>query len=385
MTIGIYFNNHYDMVDTARKINELGLRCRIDVNTVNKEYDNYDFILRFLDKDMSILEKTLDDVRIIYSGKELFSSPKIIEDIKNIKGEKEKVIFFMGDRSRGVSVLGGYIIFLSSKGEGNDYLYLPEYMKGIWKKEEIVLISKGSTINSNYKKGQGIIFDCQCKRDILELIKEYDISLKENIFVGDFDLIEAIYSRAMEHQRNMGNYIIVSSSKNPEELSLMREIIQGGNVESYCLNPYTLLVNPKEEKDRAISYLTHKLGIKNICLSTANNPEDVINLNELAIVLNISVEEIKKRIDEELIETASTLINCFEGINVVVSFKAAVAFSLAKVLGLRGLHYKKEVTSKWTCISGELEERKIDLLINVKDGEGELSLQELLSRYFIMS
>lgn len=392
MRIGIYFYNLYDLIYAARKIKDLGLSCRVAIGSLNKEeYGNYYFILRLLDKNTSLVDK--DEIRIIYSGKEFFSSAKNLEAIKSIKKEKEKVIFFMGDVDGRTSVLGGYIIFFTPKGEGYSHEYLPEYMRSIWKEEEIAVISKnvskdkssGDALNNELLQlRQGIIFDCRCKREILELIKEHNISIYDSIFVGGFDLIESIYSRTKEYQLNNDNYIIVSSSKNTEELSLLRELIHEGNVEDYCLNPYTLLVNPKEEKERAISFLTYKQNKRDICLATAINPEDVINLNEIAVMLNIAVEEIKNRIDEELIEVASILIKRHEGVKCIVSLKASTAFSLAKALGLRGLQYNKEITSKWTCLSGELEERKIDFLINMKDSEEEISLQEVLTKYFIM-
>ncbi|WP_426348855.1 hypothetical protein ACPWSR_14005 [Alloiococcus sp. CFN-8] len=383
MIIGIYFYNYYDMIYTARKLKDIGLRCRIDLGLTSEQCGDYNFILRLFDKNIGLIENSDHEVRILYSGKELLSSTKALKIVKDIKKDKDKVLFFVGDRRRKLSVFGGYLISLSSKGEGYDYLYLPEYLREIWKKEEIILISKKDAILN--PQSQVIIFDCQCRKDIQRFLTEYDISLKDNIFVGGIDLIEALYTFIKGNPRSLGNYMIISSSKNPEELSLLGEIVHSGNVESYCLNPYTLLVNPKEEKDRAISFLTHKQEKKNICLSTANNPEDVINLTELAIMLNISVEEVKQRIDRELIETATILVNFYEGIKTIVSFKPVTAFSLAKALGFGALEYNKEITAKWTCLTGEVEEREIDFLINLEAGQEETSLHELLTKYYFMS
>ncbi len=388
MKLSVIFYNICDLTYFASRLKVLGISYRIKLNLQREKEDkNYDFLLVLNNGDVKV-ELISKRLCFIYSSKELLLEKDIWMNIYEKLGEEGKLLITSSDNERGIRVLGGYIQYFNSKDRDHAYFDLLGNLEEIFNDELFHFSLKSLNNDDSFKtlsstKRKVLLFDGEGERSAIkvarELVKEKKI--EKNLYVSGFDFIEAVYGALREITEEEDNrFIIISSRKDEENLKSLREIIKDSGTESYNLNIYSLIINPEEEEKRAYNYLIHNKR-KVICLTTALNKEDIVNLHELALSIHSDIDTLKERIEKSLIYIARRLMEQDERINCIMSLRLSTAISLLKDAGISSLDFQREICQDWYSVNIDLNNRLANLLLRIGELEQCYPLKEVLTKY----
>lgn len=398
-----FFHNIKEAASYVFKLKSLGISYIIKLNnTIEKEDLIYDFIAIIEGNykfKVSFQENIGEDIQenfiySIYSSKKEYTSILDIADILNVLREGSKISFIPSEPEEEYNIIGGYIksnnpinkttgvscvnllSLLNNNFKGNlVHITLDDIYNG---KKSIISKITASERSIHFFDGVSIE-DINC---IADGIKESNLHYYY-IASGSFliTLFQMLNKASNDINKKEEKVLILSSSKSLEDMDKLKDFVKIHKTELYNLNIYSLIINPEEEKNRAINYLIYNNKTNYVAITTAMAKEDIVNLQDFSLTMNVEEEVLKQKIETSLVEVAKKLLEMDSKVTCIICSKFSTVKALLKELNICSLEFNSEILDNCYSITINLGERKINILVDFGGGEYKHSIENIYKSF----
>ncbi|GEM_PF-6557421 len=394
-----FFHNIKEAASFVFKLKLLGISSRIKLNNIIEKEDLiYDFIVVIVGKNkfkvnfQENIEKDIQDnfVYSIYSLKSVNANILDIADILSVLKERRKIAFVPSEPEEEYNIIGGYInnnnfinrttdiscvnilrLLNNNFKENLVHITLDDIYKG-----KNSIISKITASEKSVHFFDGVSYDdINC---ITEAIKESNLHYYY-IASGSFliTLFQALNKASNEVNMKEEKALILSSSKALEDMDKLKDFVNTHKTELYNLNIYSLIINPEEEKNRAINYLIYNNKTNYVVITTAMAKEDIVNLQDFSLTMNVEEDMLKQRIEASLVEVAKKLLEMDSKITCIICSNVSTVMALLKELNTFSLEFNSVILDNCYSITIKLEERKIHILVDFGEADYKHSIENI--------